>query len=257
MNIGPRTIATAGRPIHVSADGAPQWKSGGVTIDWSKVTAASAQTTLDDDTVIEIGDKYLPFGTILAAVAIGEVQTIDLSGGDDPTGGTFTITYDGKTTAALAYNASADDVEAALLALDSLNVGDVSVSKSNFVYTLTFRPELGNVAEVTADGSSLTSGGTATISIATGTAGSGGDYYGPADEDATDGRQTLTRGRTFIVNQTIVNRNAEHDYSVAGVIEGGRVYVPRLQAGKSVVGAKQHNLSDVLSAMGLLVPLYD
>lgn len=46
------------------------------------------------------------------------LQTITLSGGI--TGGTFTITYEAQTTSALAYNASAATVQAALAALSTL-----------------------------------------------------------------------------------------------------------------------------------------
>ncbi|MGE4196016.1 MAG: ASPIC/UnbV domain-containing protein [Phycisphaerales bacterium] len=45
-----------------------------------------------------------------------------------PTGGTFTLTHSGNTTSALAYNASAATVQAALEALASIGSGNVSVS---------------------------------------------------------------------------------------------------------------------------------
>ena len=56
------------------------------------------------------------------------------------TGGTFTITFDGQTTAALAWNATAADVESALEALS--NVTDVTVTNSSAggvqTWTVTF-----------------------------------------------------------------------------------------------------------------------
>lgn len=62
-----------------------------------------------------------------AAIAAGvnEVQTYDLK---DPTGGTFTITFDGQTTSALAHNASNATVLAALEALSNIAPGDVALS---------------------------------------------------------------------------------------------------------------------------------
>jgi hypothetical protein len=46
-----------------------------------------------------------------------------------PTGGTYTLTFDGETTSALAYNASAADVETALNALSSVTArGSVTAS---------------------------------------------------------------------------------------------------------------------------------
>ena len=44
-----------------------------------------------------------------------EVQTISITG--SPTGGTFTLSFAGQTTAPIAYNASAATVVAALQAL--------------------------------------------------------------------------------------------------------------------------------------------
>lgn len=52
-----------------------------------------------------------------------EVQTLSITG--TPTGGNFTITYAGQTTASIAYNASAAIVETALKALS--NIGDDDV----------------------------------------------------------------------------------------------------------------------------------
>lgn len=68
---GTRTIETIGRSIRVSADGVPRWKAGGVTVDWSLVSAVNADTTLDDGTVVRAGDKYLRFGQVLTQVTAG------------------------------------------------------------------------------------------------------------------------------------------------------------------------------------------
>lgn len=58
--------------------------------------------------------------------AVNELQTLIISGA--PTGGDFTITYDGQTTSAIAYNANAAAVQSALEALSNIGVGDVSCS---------------------------------------------------------------------------------------------------------------------------------
>ncbi|MFG0247833.1 MAG: hypothetical protein ACF8OB_03015 [Phycisphaeraceae bacterium JB051] len=238
---------TTGRPIQVTADGRPEWKAGGITVDWSTIDALSADETLPDGTVVKAGDKVLPYGTILAEISLGEVQTIDLSGDADPTGGTFTITYDGQTTAAIAYDASAQAVQDALEALSNVDPGDIVVSKSTFVYTLTFRKTLGNVSAVTVDDSSLTSGGSITVSIATSTAGSYSGKYGPADTTASDGRQSLSRGATFILDETVIYSEPHSDHPA--VFEGGRVWEERLQVGKTRDGYTQPALSDLLTAM--------
>jgi hypothetical protein len=57
-------------PTRVSADGKPQYKAGGITIDWSLITAASGDQTLADGSVINYGQvlcrvasngKYAPY----------------------------------------------------------------------------------------------------------------------------------------------------------------------------------------------------
>ena len=61
-----------------------------------------------------------------------------------PTGGTFTLTYGTETTTAIAYNAAAAAVEAALEALSNLAPADVTVAGSaGGPYTITF-PTLSN-----------------------------------------------------------------------------------------------------------------
>lgn len=141
---GRQVQETTGRPFAVSADGRPEWKHIGITLDWSTVDAVSEETTLDDGTVVANGDKYLPAGTIL----------------------------------------------------------DV----------------------ITASGA-----------------------YGPADTAADDGRQTLARGETYILNQSVVLSSLGSDHPP--VLEGGLVFADRLQDGETVAGATQPAITAVLTAM--------
>jgi hypothetical protein len=97
-----------------------------------------------------------------------EVQTVTITGG--PTGGTFTLTYSGQTTASIAYDASAADVQSALEALPNLAPGDVTVTGTG-PYTVTFRAALGDVDQMTADGSELTGGADPDVVVATTTPG--------------------------------------------------------------------------------------
>jgi hypothetical protein len=63
---GRQVIGVAsGRPVAVSADGAPEYKMGGVTVDWSTVTAAGSDTLWPDGTTVLTGQKALRFGQIL------------------------------------------------------------------------------------------------------------------------------------------------------------------------------------------------
>ena len=129
-----RTIfGNPGSPVRVSADGSPEYKFGGVTIDWSTVAPAAADVTLDTYVEIPSGQRGLRYGTV--------------------------------------------------------------------------------IAEITATG-----------------------LYGPYDDGASDGRQTLTRGACYILDQTVLELG-----SIAGipgratnhpaVIEGGLVWRDRLVIG--------------------------
>lgn len=55
-----------------------------------------------------------------------QIQTVKLTG--SPTGGTFTLTVGGQTTAAIAYNATTTAVQAALAALSTVGSGNVLVT---------------------------------------------------------------------------------------------------------------------------------
>lgn len=101
-----------------------------------------------------------------------EVQTITV----DASGGTFTITYSGQTTSALAFNITANDMQTALVALSNVAPGDVTVtggvgaSGGGTPYTLTWNAALGNVAAPTTNVGSLT-GGAGTAAVVTVTPG--------------------------------------------------------------------------------------
>ena len=94
-----------------------------------------------------------------------ELQTVTTA---NVTGGTFTLTFDGQTTAPIVFtpgNAAANNaaVEAALEALDNLD--DVTVTGNNQnVRTVDFRQT--DVPQMTADGSGLTGTGP-TVTVAT------------------------------------------------------------------------------------------
>ncbi|MGE3487450.1 MAG: fibronectin type III domain-containing protein [Nitrospira sp.] len=55
---------------------------------------------------------------------VNEIERVTITGA--PTGGTFTLTFNGQTTAGIAYNAAASAVQAALEALSNIGVGDVA-----------------------------------------------------------------------------------------------------------------------------------
>jgi hypothetical protein len=89
-----------------------------------------------------------------------EIQTITVNA----TTGTFTLTYDGQTTSAIAFDASSSTVQAALEALSNIGVGDAVVTgNSGGPWTVTFAGSLENtnVAQITCNDVDLTLGGTA------------------------------------------------------------------------------------------------
>lgn len=108
------------------------------------------------------------------ALSTNEVQQVAITGG--PGGGTFTLTFNGQTTAGIAYNANAAAVQSALEALSNIDVGDVNVTGGALPGTpvlVEFRGQYAqtNVNALTADGSGLTGGAGPAVVITTPTAG--------------------------------------------------------------------------------------
>lgn len=102
-----------------------------------------------------------------------EVQSIAITGA--PTGGTYTLTYSGQTTAAIAWNATATVVQTALRALT--NIGSAGVTCTGGPHpgsaiTATFGGDLAgvDVAQMTAT-ASLTGGTAPAIAVTTVTPG--------------------------------------------------------------------------------------
>lgn len=122
------------------------------------------------------GTDDLPHASAVSAGLISdagtdEVQTVTITG--SPTGGTFTLTYAGQTTGAIAYNASAATVQTALESLSNIGVGDVAVSGSaGGPYTVTFGGDLADkdVGQLTST-PSLTGGTAPSVAHATTTTG--------------------------------------------------------------------------------------
>jgi len=103
-----------------------------------------------------------------------EAQTVTVTG--SPTGGTYTLTFSGQTTAGIPFNATAAQVKAALEALSNVNVGDVNVAGgphpgAPVVVTFVGQYLGDDVAQMTASGTGLTGGISPAVSVATTTAG--------------------------------------------------------------------------------------
>lgn len=223
---GRQSLVATGRPVMVAAGESRdiRWKTGGVTIDWALVVAVSVLTTLLDDTVVAIGQKFLRFGQILCRVRSTEVQTITLT---SATGGTFTL----AGSVAIAYNATAAVVQAALETVFGAGLVTVAGSAGG-PYTITFDDSLGNVATL-AIVDSTTGSGHAIAAAVVNQGGGNLGKYGPYDPAATDGRQLLVRGDAFILNQTVLENGiipglgggtSDHP----AVLYGGKIWKARV-----------------------------
>lgn len=72
-----------GGQTRVSADGQPEFKAGGVTIDWTTVVALGADTTQVDGGVFLAGQKILRFGQVVTKItASGKFGPYDPAAAD-------------------------------------------------------------------------------------------------------------------------------------------------------------------------------
>jgi len=131
-----------------------------VSAEGGATTASLANFTPDDFTLTQAAqDSKLQVDGFPSTSAASEVQHLDFA--DGATAGTFTLTYDGQTTAAINYNATTSDVQAALEALSNVSSGDITVggdslTQTNGTMTFTFSDTLGDVNMLVIDSSSLT-----------------------------------------------------------------------------------------------------
>jgi fibronectin-binding autotransporter adhesin len=154
-----------------------------------------------DSTVTVTGDislVNLQAGGTIAHVAATSTQTVTVSGG----AGTFTLTFNGQTTAPLAFNASVSAVQAALSSLSSISSagGLVFVTQSGSTYTVSFGGNLGfNPPLLTATGS----GGASVAIAAVGASDvSGHDITLVADQLALDASTITASDAIFLAPTT-------------------------------------------------------
>lgn len=119
---------------------------------------------------VRLGAMFVSDPVFVQSASVNEAQTISITG--VPTGGTYTLTFDGQTTAAITYNANAAAVTAALVALSNVDSGDITVTGTypNFTATFGGQYQSRNVPQMTAT-SSLTGGTAPAVAIATSVAG--------------------------------------------------------------------------------------
>lgn len=167
-----QVTATSGSKPALAQALADAWNASTIP-EFSEITAGvSGLNGLNGDKLELTADTAgVPFAVTVSVSGTGanEQQTVTI--GNTPTGGTFTLTFDGQTTAGIAHDATAGDVEQALEALSNVGVGNVDVTGGplpgtsvtvNFVGSLAGT----DVALLTADASALT-GGDAKVKVTT------------------------------------------------------------------------------------------
>jgi len=156
--------------------------------------AAQDITVLLPDPSGLTGNRIVITTTQDSAAFTNEQQNVTVVGG--PQGGTFTLTFEGNTTSAIAYDATAAAVKTALEALATIGAGDLGVTKTNTnVYSITFRGTRRgeNVPAISGDATSLT-GSTVYITTVQTADLPVNDTQRVTVEGATGGTYTLTFG---------------------------------------------------------------
>lgn len=111
----------------------------------------------------------------VAAEATNDIQTITITG--SPTGGTFTLTYNGQNTGNIAFNASAGAVQLALAGLTNIGARNVIVTGGpgpGTAWVVNFIGALGNSPQALMTSNAALSGGVSpAVSVAHTTVGQG------------------------------------------------------------------------------------
>jgi hypothetical protein len=256
---GRQVIGNVGSPISVLVNGEGDAKTGGVTVDWATIAAASVAVILPDGIPVSVGEKVLPMGQVLTQAATAEIQTITIA---NNTGGTYLLTYPAttgffpQTTAAIAHDATAAALQDILNALPRFGAGGVGVTKAGSVWTVTYNRSSGDVPLPTADITSLVGAGASVTPLQT-TAGTGTGKYGPYDNTATDGRQVITEpGRAWLNVRTVKENDLKSE--CPAVVCGGQVYRKRVKATDGVHSlAAGPTWAELMAVMPRLIPVWD
>lgn len=154
-----------------------------LTLEAAIASALSELANWNNDTKRLVTLEFLGPADEIEAGA-NEVQSVSISG--TPTGGTFTLTFAGQTTGAIAFNASAAAVATALNALSNVGIqsGNTNIACAGgplpgSPVAVTFQNDLGtqDVPQMTGTSGALTGGSSPTTSVSTTTPGRSGRRY--------------------------------------------------------------------------------
>ncbi|MEW4564721.1 hypothetical protein AB1K70_19430 [Bremerella sp. JC770] len=165
-----------------------------VEIIAEKAGQSVAAPTVTRSTISSYDQNATINTTIVAAGgnSFNETQVITLPG--SPSGGTFTLTFQGQTTAAIVYNASTSAVTSALEALSNIGAGNVSVTGSAGNWTIEFTSALAatDQAQMTGSGANLTGGTVAISTVQAAIADQNEQVLLTMSDNVTSGTFTLT-----------------------------------------------------------------
>lgn len=154
--------------------------------------------------------------TTLSLGGVTEVQTLTVTG--TPTGGTFTLSYKGQTTAPIAYNASAATIQTELRKLTRLGaVTAAGGALPGAAVTITFTGKLANqdTPLITANGAALTGGSAPTASVAQTTKG----------DSKYAGKLVLTSGLPLMAStdgKKVIAWDGQSATTLVGIFDGFR-----------------------------------
>lgn len=208
----------AGQLIHVAGqivvDRAQTAGPGSVTINREKIyelgnynSVGSVADIPDLSFSVESFDASAEFEAVLTGTTFGlnnGKQTVTIT---NATGGTFTLTYAGQTTSALAYNAATSAVQSALQTLSTIGASNATVSGSAGAYVVTFLSAIATnnaVQLLTASGASLTGTGAAVTIDAEDTELADGTALDPNASYALDVASQFKAGKTNATPYNIV-----------------------------------------------------
>src|SRR5207244_2200170 len=129
----------------------------------------------------------------------------------------------GQTTSAIAYDATAAQVQAALIALSNIGAEDVSVTGTpSTALVVTFQGRLAgtNVAAMTVDYTNITGGGSLAIATLVGGAAASGTHR-QFDATGTDGRQFA---RAILAYDVTTDASGNHYFATTAASEFGNYW---------------------------------
>lgn len=160
------------------------------------------------------GSFAAAWGANVLTEGTNEEQTLAV----EASGGTYTLSFDGATTASLAYDATSAQLQTALRGLSTVGGSNLAVSGSGTPFSITFTDALAatNVAQIAVDDSNLSG----SASTGNPVQGSGSYEICTAAEDCTAGQATGVAGIDNAKNGSL---DSPQSVTVDG--DTGNVYV--------------------------------